>query len=68
MNKFVFTSSAKWLFDVFKNVMSPNVPEKEKKDPKAEQSPQSQDHCDLSKAAKHPGSGPSPLQSQLGST
>ena len=36
-------------------------------DPKAEQSPQSQDHCDLSRGGKHRGSGPSPSQSPLGS-
>ena len=69
MNKIVLTSSAMWLFDVIKNVMSSNVQKKKekKKDPKAEQSPQSQGHYDLSKGAKHPGSGPSPLQSRLGS-
>ena len=38
-----------------------------KKNPQAEQNPQSQDHCDLPKGAKHPGSGSSPLQSRLGS-
>ena len=31
MNKIVLTSSALWLFDVIKNVMSSNVPEKKKK-------------------------------------
>ena len=67
MNKIVYTSSAMLRFDVIKNVMSSNVPEKKKKDPQAEQSPRSQGHCDLSKGAKHPGSGPSPLQSRLGS-
>ena len=53
-----------WLVDVIENVMSSTVTgKKEEKntDPKAERSPQSQGHCDL-----HPGSGPSPVQSQLG--
>ena len=58
MNKIVLTSSATWLFEVIKNVTSSNVPGKRKRIPKAEQVPQSQGHCDLSKGAKHPGSGP----------
>ena len=35
--------------------------------PKADQRPQSQGHCDLPKEAKHLGSGPSLLQSRLDS-
>ena len=49
MNKMVLTSSAMWLVDVIKDVMSLTVPERKKKkkmkgkkkDPKAGQSPQS---------------------------
>ena len=38
-----------------------------KVNPKSEQSPPSLGHCDPCKGAKHPGSGPCPIQSQLGS-
>ena len=53
-----------WLFDVSDNVIASTVPEK-KVDPKAEQSLQSQGHCDLRKRAKHPDSGPSPYNPDL---
>ena len=48
--KIILTSSTMRLSDVIKNEMSLTVPEllkKKKKDLKAEQSPQSQGHCDL---------------------
>ena len=65
MHKITLTSSALWLFDVINNVMPLTVPEK-KVDSKAEQSLKSWGHCDPCKVAKHPGSDPSPIQSQPG--
>ena len=65
-HKIVLASSA--MFDVIKNVMSSTVLEerKKKKDAKAEQSTHRQGQCDLPWTAEHPGSGPPPIQSQLG--